>query len=96
MGATAKLTLFGVNFNTNMCYISRPRIGHAMERFCVSGRCFEYSDSVITSGFNNTSSHGARFARVSRFPVRITYLGNTLLKLEVAPDPETPNAEFEW
>jgi len=59
-----------------------PVTGHSMERFCVSGQCFEYSDYVVSSGFNHTSSHGGPIRK--GLPVRITYLGNTILKLEVA------------
>jgi len=61
-----------------------PVTGHAMERFCVSGSsaCFEYSDYVVTSGFNNTSSHGGPIRAGLR--VRVTYVGNSILKLEIA------------
>jgi hypothetical protein len=61
-----------------------PVTGHAMERFCVSGSfaCFEYSDYVVTSGFNNTSSHGGPIRAGLR--VRVTYVGDSILKLEVA------------
>jgi hypothetical protein len=62
-----------------------PVTGHAMERFCVSGQCFEYSDYVINSGFNNTSSHGGPIRE--GLPVRITYLDNTILKLEIGQLP---------
>jgi len=53
-----------------------------MERFCVSGVCFAYSDFVITSGFNNTSSHGGPIRE--GLPVRVTYVGDMIVKLEVA------------
>jgi polyferredoxin len=59
-----------------------PVTGHAMERFCVSVVCFEYSDYVVTSGFNNTSSHGGPIRE--GLPIRVTYFGNAILKLEVA------------
>lgn len=58
-----------------------PVTGHAMEKFCVGDACFEYSDFVVTNGFNNTSSHGGPI-RDGR-PVRITYVGNSIVKLEV-------------
>ena len=58
-----------------------PATGHAMESFCVSGKCFKYSDYVITAGFNNTISHGGPIRE--GLPVRVTYIGNTILKLEV-------------
>ncbi len=59
-----------------------PVTGHAMEKFCVQGVCFEYSDYVITAGFNNTSSHGGPIRE--GLPVRVTYVGNSIVKLEVA------------
>jgi hypothetical protein len=59
-----------------------PATGHAMEKFCVSDACFEYSDYVIVSGFNNTASHGGPVRE--GLPVRVTYIGNSILKLEVA------------
>jgi hypothetical protein len=59
-----------------------PAAGHAMERFCVRDACFEYSDYVITAGFNNTSSHGGPIRE--DLPVRVTFVGNTIVKLEVA------------
>ena len=58
-----------------------PLSGHAMERFCVSGVCFEYSDYVVTAGFNNTSSHGGPIRE--GLPVRVIYVGNCIAKLEV-------------
>jgi hypothetical protein len=59
-----------------------PATGHAMERFCVSGACFEYSDYVVTGGFNNTSSHGGPIHEGLR--VRVTYVDNAIVKLEIA------------
>ena len=59
-----------------------PVTGHAMERFCVVGKCFEYSDYVISAGFNNTSSHGGPIRE--GLQVRVSYVGNTIVKLEVA------------
>jgi hypothetical protein len=59
-----------------------PATGHAMERFCVSGKCFEYSDYVVTGGFNNTSSHGGPIRE--GLPVRVSYVGNSNVKLEIA------------
>lgn len=59
-----------------------PAAGHAMERFCVQGRCFEYSDFVITGGFNKTSSHGGPIRLGLR--VRLAVLNDTILRLEVA------------
>jgi hypothetical protein len=59
-----------------------PASGHAMERFCVSGTCFEYSDFTVTAGFNNTASHGGPIRE--GLQVRVTHVGNSILKLEVA------------
>jgi hypothetical protein len=58
-----------------------PASGHAMERFCVKDACFEYSDYVITAGFNNTASHGGPIKE--GLPVRVTYVDNTIVRLEV-------------
>lgn len=59
-----------------------PVTGHAMEKFCVSGACFEYSDYVITGGFNNTSLHGGPIRE--GLQVRVTYVDNAIVKLEIA------------
>ena len=59
-----------------------PTEGHAMESFCVQSKCFYYSDYVVTPGFNNTSSHGGPIKL--GIHVRVTYVGNTILKLEIA------------
>src|SRR5439155_864506 len=48
-----------------------PVTGHAMERFCVRDACFDYSDYVITGGFNNTTSHGGPIKE--GLPIRVTY-----------------------
>jgi hypothetical protein len=59
-----------------------PVTGHSMEKFTVGTNSFEYSDYVVTAGFNNTSSHGGPIRE--GLPVRITFVGNTIIKLEVA------------
>jgi len=59
-----------------------PASGHAMERFCVRERCFEYSDFVVTAGFNNTTSHGGPIHE--GLPVRLTFVGHDIVKLEIA------------
>jgi hypothetical protein len=59
-----------------------PVTGHAMEKFCVSDTCFEYSDYIVTGGFNNTSSHGGPIR--AGLQVRVTYVDNTIVRLEVA------------
>lgn len=53
-----------------------PVAGHAMERFCVSGVCFKYSDYVVTGGFNNTSSHGGPIHE--GLQVRVSYVGDSI------------------
>jgi len=62
-------------------FIPMPAEGHAMEKFCVQDRCFEYSDFAITAGFNNTASHGGPIKE--GLPVRVTYVGSAIVKLEV-------------
>jgi hypothetical protein len=62
-----------------------PYTGHAMESFVVKGVRFEYSDYVITAGFNNTASHGGPIRE--GLPVRIWYRGNEILRLDVAKRP---------
>jgi hypothetical protein len=59
-----------------------PYSGHAIESFCVEGKCFSYSDYVVTSGFNNTSSHGGPIRE--GLQVRVSYVDNAIVKLEVA------------
>jgi hypothetical protein len=59
-----------------------PYTGHSMEKFCVARACFAYSDYVVVAGFNNTASHGGPIH--DGLPVRVTYVGNSILKLEVA------------
>lgn len=58
-----------------------PEAGHEMESFSVNGVRFEYSDYVVTPGFNNTVSHGGPIS--AGLPVRVTYIGETIVKLEV-------------
>jgi hypothetical protein len=59
-----------------------PVTGHSMERFCVSDRCFSYSDFNVTAGFNNTSSHGGPIRE--GLVVRVTHVRGSIAKLEVA------------
>jgi hypothetical protein len=59
-----------------------PSSGHKMESFTVNGTRFEYSDFVVTPGFNNATSRGGPIKE--RLPVRISHIGNTILKLEIA------------
>ena len=62
-----------------------PYEGHGMEHFCVADACFEYSDYIVTAGFNNTASHGGPIRE--GLPVRVSYVGNTIVRLEVANSP---------
>lgn len=59
-------------------------MGHQPERFCISDSetCFSYSDFVVTPGFNQTSVSGGPIH--NGLPIRVTYTGNTIVKLEVA------------
>jgi hypothetical protein len=43
-----------------------------------------YSDYVVTAGFNNTASHGGPIRQ--DLPVRISYVGNSIVKLEIRSD----------
>jgi hypothetical protein len=59
-----------------------PRSGHAVENFDVDGVHFFYSDYILNPGFNTTSSRGGSIRE--GLHVRISYIGNTIIKLEVA------------
>lgn len=58
-----------------------PEAGHDDERIRVGGRLFTYSDYVLTSGFNQSESHGGPIHADSR--VRIHAVGDTIARLEV-------------
>ena len=62
-----------------------PYTGHDTERFTVRGVRFAYSDYLVVSGFNRTSSHGGPIRE--GLPVRIHWCGSpahaTILKLEI-------------
>src|SRR5262245_10554228 len=62
-------------------FVPMPYQGHAMERFDVGAYHFEYSDYVVTAGFNHTSSHGGPIRAGLR--VRVTFVGDTIVRLEV-------------
>ena len=53
----------------------------SMESFVVSGVRFQYSDYVVTAGFNNTASHGGPIRE--GLPVKIWYSGSRILRLDV-------------
>jgi len=63
--------------------------GNKRESFRVSDHWFAYSDYGVTGGFNNTSTHGGPIRE--GLPVRVTYVGNTIVRLEVA-DPKRPSS----
>jgi len=65
-------------------FVPMPVQGHATESFTVNGVPFNYSDYIVTAGFNNTSTHGGPI-RQGLF-VRIWYTGNEILKLEIRKD----------
>ena len=62
-------------------FVPMPYSGHAMESFSVNGKVFRYSDYAETPGFNRTRSHGGPIHE--GLPVRIEYIGNIILKLEI-------------
>jgi hypothetical protein len=66
-----------------------PATGHDEEHFTVQGVYFAYSDFGVTSGFNNTSSHGGPIRE--GLYVRIHYTGSAtagkIVKLEVGDCP---------
>jgi hypothetical protein len=63
-------------------FIPMPYTGHANESFCVSDACFSYSDYGATVGFHNSASHGGPIRE--GLDVRVEYIGNLILKLQVA------------
>jgi hypothetical protein len=63
-----------------------PFTGHDTEHFTVQGVRFDYSDYVVTPGFNQTSSHGGPIR--PGLDVRIHYVilsgeGPTIVRLEI-------------
>jgi hypothetical protein len=58
-----------------------PYEGHAEECFSVDSQTFCYSDYVVSVGFNNSESHGGPIRE--GLPVRVSYIGNTIVRLEV-------------
>jgi hypothetical protein len=66
-----------------------PYEGHQDECFSVQSKTFCYSDYSVTAGFNNSASHGGPIRQ--RLPIRVSYVGNTIVRLEVAENPTTSN-----
>jgi hypothetical protein len=56
--------------------------GSAYESFCVKDKCFTYSDYEEQAGFNTMTINGGPIRE--GLPVRVTFVGNTIVKLEVA------------
>jgi hypothetical protein len=56
--------------------------GSAYESFCVKDKCFTYSDYQEQTGFNTMTINGGPIRE--GLPVRVTFVGNTIVKLEVA------------
>jgi hypothetical protein len=61
-----------------------PYGGHQNECFAVKETRFCYSDYATYPGFNNAASHGGPIRE--GLPVRISYIGNDILKIEIAMD----------
>jgi hypothetical protein len=61
-----------------------PYEGHQDECFSVQAQTFCYSDYEVTAGFNNATSHGGPIRE--GLPVRVSYIGNTIVRLEVRSD----------
>jgi hypothetical protein len=60
----------------------RPEtLGNKLERFCVQNKCFQYSESLVTAGFNDSNLWGGPIRM--GLPVRVSYVGHTIVKLEV-------------
>lgn len=62
-----------------------PAGGHANESFIVNGVKFEYSDFLITAGFNNTASHGGPVRE--GLEVRIWHQRGEILRLDIKKKP---------
>jgi len=63
-------------------FVPMPPEGHAMEQFTVNGHHYEYSDYLVTAGFNTTQSHGGPIGEGSL--VRIFDVGGQIARLEIA------------
>jgi hypothetical protein len=63
-------------------FVPMPAIGHAVEQFEVAGQKFEYSDFIVTGGFNHTANRGGPIR--AGLPVRIAHVGGVIVRLQVA------------
>jgi hypothetical protein len=59
-----------------------PPSGHGAERFCVQSQCFFYSGNDDSIGFSKPSTRGGPIK--ADLPVRVTFVGNTIVRLEIA------------
>ena len=72
-------------------FVPMPYLSNGLESFVVSGVPFSYSDFDLSQcGFRNTTSHGGPIR--PGLPVRITYSGNSILRLEAALPPSQPKS----
>ena len=67
-----------------------PYGGQQNECFAVKETRFCYSDYATYPGFNNAASHGGPIRE--GLPVRISYIGNDILKIEIATDTRQPRS----
>ena len=68
-----------------------PYQGHSLECFSVQAQTFCYSDYAVTAGFNNSASHGGPIRE--GLPVRVSYVGKTIIRLEVRSDELSSGAQ---
>lgn len=62
--------------------------GDIYERFCVIDQCFAYSDYIPTFGFHDTKLGNGPIRE--NLHVRVYYVGNIIIKLEVEPSRRSP------
>jgi len=70
-------------------FVPLPYMSRGNESFSVKGIHFSYADSLLTSGFNNTASHGGPIRE--GLYVRIWYSGNDILKLQLLKNVQAPS-----
>ncbi|WP_139798963.1 hypothetical protein [Andreprevotia lacus] len=58
------------------------RYERSRESFCVDGQCFSYSEADPADGFHATAEMGGPIK--PGLPVRVTYVGEVIVRLEVA------------
>ena len=63
-------------------FVPEPAHGHASEHFSVNGITFWYAYSVLKPGFHTSQPHGGPI-REGQY-VRVHYVGDDILKLEIA------------